>query len=831
MSLLSKLSNLTKNQSIEPREIFMTLPQRQKGYEYPRDVQTEVWKKWFDVRDNKNNVIKMNTGSGKTVVGLVILQSCLNEGKGPAIYVVPDNYLITQVCEEARKIGISVTTDKDDYSYTEKQAILITNVFKVINGYSVFGMRQENNYPIGSILFDDVHACIDTINDSYSIKIPSTHELYNKTIAVLEDQWRIANNQSYYDIIVNEDPTKSYLVPFWAWQSKQEDIYKLLSQYCNDENPNIYFHLPLIRNCLKTCDCYVTSKSIEIIPEGINLSQLSSLENAHRRIFMSATLSDDSVFVSTIGLERSDISQIIVPDNANDIGDRLILFPRHLNCDISNDEIKEKIQSISDKYNVVVIVPSYERAKYWDPEGKNTINKNNIETEVEKLKRNHVGLKVLVNRYDGIDLPDEACRMLVIDGLPPIKNAKERYITSVDSASNVRKREQIQRIEQGMGRGVRSNNDSCCVVLMGDALADVLLRKDGISYFSNATQEQFKLSKDLWNLLIQETPKPSIDDVFNLANYSLNREVEWIQNSKERLSEVKYSTTPSFDDNVVALRRAFEEASNLQERDAVSTINTIVKKETNNSTKGYLLQVQAKYTNLFNPVQAQQTLLCGKRTNNLIISPLEGIEYARSINRNTQSKNICTYLSENKINQNELIILVDSILDKLTFSPESDAFEKAMQDIGRILGFISTRPDKETGGAGPDNLWAIGNNRYLVIECKSSSEVTTICKDYCNQLTGSMNWFRNAYGESFSAIPIIVHPSRIVDRLASAHQQMRVIDLSMLTTMKTHIKDFIRAISQIENWLDEDKISNLLSLYKLRACDIIETYTCSYKNQ
>ena len=331
--------------------------------------------------------------------------------------------------------------------------------------------------------------------------------------------------------------------------------------------------------------------------------------------------------------------------------------------------------------------------------------------------------------------------------------------------------------------------------------------------------------------MIQETPKPSIDDVFNLANYSLNREVEWIQNSKERLSEVKYSTTPSFDENVVALRRAFEEASNLQERDAVSTINTIVKKETNNSTKGYLLQVQAKYTNLFNPVQAQQTLLCGKRTNNLIISPLEGIEYARSINRNTQSKNICTYLSEKKINQNELIILVDSILDKLTFSPESDAFEKAMQDIGKILGFISTRPDKETGGAGPDNLWAIGNNRYLVIECKSSSEVATICKDYCNQLTGSMNWFRNAYGESFSATPIIVHPSRIVDRLASAHQQMRVIDLSMLTTMKTHIKDFIRAISQIENWLDEDKISNLLSLYKLRACDIIETYTCSYKNQ
>ena len=92
MDLLSRLSGNSKPLSIEPREIFMSLPQRAKGYEYPRDVQSEVWRKWFDVRDEKNCIIKMNTGSGKTVVGLLILQSCLNEGKGPAVYAVPNKY-------------------------------------------------------------------------------------------------------------------------------------------------------------------------------------------------------------------------------------------------------------------------------------------------------------------------------------------------------------------------------------------------------------------------------------------------------------------------------------------------------------------------------------------------------------------------------------------------------------------------------------------------------------------------------------------------------------------------------------------------------------------
>ena len=94
IDLLSRLSSTSQNKTIEPREIFMSLPKKDKQYEYPRDVQSEVWKKWFEKRDHKNTIIKMNTGSGKTIVGLMILQSCLNEGKGPAIYVVPDNYLV-----------------------------------------------------------------------------------------------------------------------------------------------------------------------------------------------------------------------------------------------------------------------------------------------------------------------------------------------------------------------------------------------------------------------------------------------------------------------------------------------------------------------------------------------------------------------------------------------------------------------------------------------------------------------------------------------------------------------------------------------------------------
>jgi superfamily II DNA or RNA helicase len=75
------------NKAIHPREIFTALPNKQEGkFEYPRDVQAQVWESWFSRRDERDLVIKMNTGSGKTVVGLLILKSCLNENKGPAVY-------------------------------------------------------------------------------------------------------------------------------------------------------------------------------------------------------------------------------------------------------------------------------------------------------------------------------------------------------------------------------------------------------------------------------------------------------------------------------------------------------------------------------------------------------------------------------------------------------------------------------------------------------------------------------------------------------------------------------------------------------------------------
>ena len=830
-SILSRLSGVQRTASTEPRDIFMSLPRKAKGYEYPRDVQTEVWKQWYEVRNEKNCVIKMNTGSGKTVVGLIILQSCLNEGKGPAVYIVPDNFLVKQVCEEANNLGIAVTEDRDDFLYNEGKAILVTTIYHLVNGRSVFGMRSGNNYPIGSALLDDVHACLDTISSQFSINIPWDHELREKLIRLFAEQWKLYNDKSYYEIVERNDPTKIELLPFWLWQNKSKDVYRLISEYNNAEESNscIFYNFPLIKDALDLCDCFISKNGIEIIPDGTAISKIKSFVNAQRHIYMTATLSDDSVFSSALGLEKKDVQRIIVPENANDLGDRLILFPRHLNSAITNDEIRNKIYKISSSFNVLVIVPSFERARYWDATGQRTINKENIQAAISKMKTATIGLVVLVGRYDGIDLPDNACRMLVIDGLPPLKNAKEKYINSIDPASSVLAREQIQRIEQGMGRGVRSNSDSCCIVLMGDNLADVLIRNNGIAYFSNATTEQYNLSKELWNELRRGKTKPTIDDIFELADFSLNRDLEWIQISKERLADVKYTSQPQFDNKTLSIRKAFEFASLSNWGKAIEWIDRAIEQEAKDSTKGYLLQVKAKYVNKIDESQAQQLLLSAKQLNENTITPIEGISYEKTFNHTEQSRRINEYISNKGMEPNDFIIFVDTILSDLSFNPNAEAFESALKQLGTIIGFVSTRPDKQTHGKGPDNLWAIGKDKYLVIECKSGSIATTISKDYCNQLGGSMRWFNDEYGERYEAYPIIIHPSSQLDCLATAVPNMRVIEKNKLDLLKKAVKSFVSAIAQPLNWKDESRIKTLLTQYKLCNSDIIGNYTLAVK--
>ena len=61
----------------------------------------------------------------------------------------------------------------------------------------------------------------------------------------------------------------------------------------------------------------------------------------------------------------------------------------------------------------------------------------------------------LAGRYDGIDLPDSACRLVVLDGLPDAAHLQETFLAARVRASSALEERIRTRVVQGAGRCTR----------------------------------------------------------------------------------------------------------------------------------------------------------------------------------------------------------------------------------------------------------------------------------------------------------------------------------------------------------------------------------------
>ena len=246
---------------LHPRNVFFTLD-REPSFAFPRDIQTEVMNRWFDVRDNPDNVIKLNVGSGKTLVGLLLLQSSLNEQKGPALYVSADKQLAQQVVQEASALGIATTVDPRHADYAAGEKICVVNVYKLFNGKSVFGVGV-GTIDIGTVVIDDAHACVSTITEQFRIELPNTHEAYKTIVTALSEDLKGYNAARFLDIDAG-DPHARLEVPFWSWDSHNSQVLQALHEHRGDEE--LQFSYPLLREILPQCRCVIGGQRLESSP-------------------------------------------------------------------------------------------------------------------------------------------------------------------------------------------------------------------------------------------------------------------------------------------------------------------------------------------------------------------------------------------------------------------------------------------------------------------------------------------------------------------------------------------------------------------------------------
>lgn len=820
---------MSSNLITEPWDIFDVLPDKNDGkYSYLRDIQKDVLQKWFSQRKNHNNLIKMNTGSGKTIVGLLILKSCLNEKIGPAVYVVPDKYLTVQVIKEAKDLGINVTEDFNSLDFKSGEAILIINAYKLFNGKSVFGVDKINQ-EIGSIIIDDAHACLDIIEKQFSIEIPFSTALANELFSLFETSLKSQNDIKIQEI-VDGNRALAMPVPFWTWQSKREDFISLVRKYIHSEASeysSLKFGWDLIKANIELCNCIIGNDKFEITPIFLPIEHIPSFLHAKRKVFMSATMSDENVFVSHFNLKSDDLQAAIVGDVSSDMGERLILIPQKLLPQTNDEQLKKYYKQLSESQNVVVLVPSTYRANFWEDCADKIVRAENILTTVDELKEKHVGLTVIINKYDGIDLPKDACRVLVLDGLPDIRSniGKIREATLIQSKEYLK--QVIQKIEQGMGRGVRSRDDYCVVFLMGRTLLERLYVSNAQSFFTATTQAQLNLSDNVSKQLKESEIKDE-EDLFSKINDAvsicLDRDRGWIDISKQTLKSITYSSKITIHDRIIKEREAYNLAKNGEYNKAANTLESYCNSiSDDNIIKGYLKQEMSVYKNFKDPSAAQELLLSGIKLNSQIIHPIKGIEHQKLIPSGTsQAQRLFDYFRDYyNGDSNNYILSMKRVVEDLKFMPKShNRFEQAVMDLGKLIGFDSERPEKQDKG--PDNLWALGGGKYILMECKNECTPSPIIRKDCNQLNGSIVWFEQKYTNDI-CYPVIIHPLNKISKDAHLANEVRILTTEKLEQLVTHLNLFSEAFAS--SYTDLRKLNELLRMHSLLGTTFIEEYT------
>ena len=113
---------------------------------------------------------------------------------------------------------------------------------------------------------------------------------------------------------------------------------------------------------------------------------------------------------------------------------KMVLLPSLIHEELDRSKIVQVFGPPNAKRSVgvVVLAPSFNRTKDWETYGSTVANKETVSAAIEALK---IGTRdkavVLVNRYDGIDLPDNMCRLLIFDSRPYSENLLDLYLEPI----------------------------------------------------------------------------------------------------------------------------------------------------------------------------------------------------------------------------------------------------------------------------------------------------------------------------------------------------------------------------------------------------------------
>jgi len=512
----------------------------------------------------------------------------------------------------------------------------------------------------------------------------------------------------------------------------------------------------------------------------------------------------------------------------------MVLIPSLIDGSLTREEIINWIGKWKNtSYGVVAITPSNWHTKIWVAIGSTLVDTNNFFTEIDNLKSNQFRNPiVMAAKYDGVDLPDNMCRILILDSLPTTETITEKFIESCIPNSTFTKIKTAQTIEQGIGRAVRGEKDYCAVLLLGNDLVKQIRYRNSRDYLSPQTKKQIDIGLELAKFSKEDKKETEtfIAMLSSVLVQSLNRDESWKNFYAESMDSIELEDRERLKaDEIIIMEREAENLFNEGKYDdASNTLQSLLDKHSDSlskNEKGWYLQDMSRYLYAKNRVEGMALQVQAHRTNKSLFLPPDGYQITKiEMKPQERISNIKNRISEFS-NFEDLLVYRDDIFSRLVFGIKADKFESAIDELGYILGFNTERPDKNWK-AGPDNLWAIREGQYLFIECKSEVSLTRaeITKDETGQFNNNIAWFKRFYPGAKVQHTIII-PTKKVKSNTGFSEKVFVLRQKGLRSLVANSRSFILGFSQTDlKSLSDDLINKSIGQHKLSADNLLSQY-------
>ena len=716
-------------------------------------------------RTSQDIAIELPTGAGKTLVGLLIAEWRRQAFGERVAYLCPTRQLAKQVGEQARDYGIpaKVLIGKQiEYppqrfaDYQSGRAIAVTT-------YSgIFNVNPRIDSP-QTLVLDDAHAGENFIAGMWSVEVSRSNNsnLYHAILNLIRDA---LDASTYADLAhgSNWEPRKAgliELIPGSFVRLYTSAIRDLLDEKI-EEQTSSWYAWNEVKSHLSACSIFVSWEGILIRPLMPPTHLHHPFIHATQRVYMSATLGLGGELERVTGIKK--IERLPLPPGweYRGSGRRFFLMPEMALSDEQTHQVIGDVAQNSER--TLVLIPGQHNVEgstvvtTLRQRGMHMLQADDIEDSLEPFLQGTNSFLVL-SRYDGLDLPDEACRQVILAGLPSGTNLQEKFFWSGIGAYSLLRDRVLTRFTQGVGRCTRSDNDYASVLVVGRRLIEFLLKKENTSTlhpelqaeiefgFENSRKEESDGFADLWEAFMEQGENwMEAEDAIVALRQTQTRVDDPVAQQLQSVvaDEIGYLYARWEDDLERALKHAKRVSDALTGNEsrayrawwhylsadtAIALCDATGETTYRDTADDYLRRASACCPGIawFARIRRSLSSIVEKpEANELNAMAVEAIS-----EHLTQWGTVGPRFEQSM-----------SVIENALQSTSHKTFHQGLKGLGQMLGFEA---DLASGNATPDCIWSLGSTIYVAHEAKSEHKPTgNIGVNDIRQSESHRNWVK-----------------------------------------------------------------------------------------